>query len=97
MTIIHNPHFANLSVSRHPLILHKLGLLRDKNTSKKLFKELVGEITSLLVYEATKDLPTEITTVETPLQTCEVLTITKRKPVIVPIMRAGIGMVDAFL
>lgn len=89
--------FPSLHVIQHPLILHKMALLRDHTTSKKSFKELVHEITLLLAYEATKDLPTTLAEVKTPLMTCQVPVLTGLKPVILPILRAGLGMVDAML
>lgn len=91
------PEFPNLYEVRHPLLLHKLSLLRDVNTSKKAFKELVNEITILLVYEATKDLPITQQTINTPLETFYAPMLSGKKPVILPILRAGIGMVDGFL
>ena len=81
----------------HPLLQHKLTLLRDRNTDKKEFKELVDEISTLLVYEVTKDLPLNDKTIETPLETCEMPVLAGKKPVILAILRAGIGMVDGFL
>lgn len=89
--------FSNLHIVKHPLVQHKLSLLRDKNTSKKIFSELVKEITMLLAYEATKDLPTMTKKIETPLEECEATILSGKKPVIFPILRAGIGMVDGFL
>lgn len=91
------PEFPNLHEVRHPLLLHKLSLLRDMSTSKKAFKELVNEITILLVYEATKDLPVTKQAINTPLETFAAPVLSGKKPVILPILRAGIGMVDGFL
>lgn len=78
----------------HPLIKHKLSLVRDKSTGSKLFRELIGEISKFLAYEALRDIPTEPVDVETPLTTahCEHV---KGEIVLVPILRAGIGMLDA--
>lgn len=86
----------NLFVSKHPLILHKLSILRDVNTEAKRFREVVNEITSLLAYEATADLPVRPISVRTPLSE---MTGHEIKPRIglVPILRSGIGMVDAML
>lgn len=97
MTIKQHPQFKNFYVVQHPLLQHKLSVLRDINTDKKNFKELVHEITLLLVYEVTKDLPIVIQKIETPLEICEAPMLAGKKPVILPILRAGVGMVDAFL
>jgi uracil phosphoribosyltransferase len=97
MSIKQDENFKNLFLVQHPLLQHKLSVLRDKHTNKKEFKELVNEIALLLVYEATKDLPMTTKTVETPLETFEAPVIAGKKQVILPILRAGIGMVDAFL
>ena len=78
----------------HPLIQHKLSVLRDKNTSVKEFRELVGEIAQLMCFEATRDLPLEPVQVETPLQTATCYRIAGKKLAVVPILRAGLGMVD---
>ncbi|HEX2909669.1 MAG TPA: uracil phosphoribosyltransferase [Chloroflexia bacterium] len=83
-------------VSKHPLILHKLSILRDKNTEPKRFREVVNEITSLLAYEATADLPMQPVTIETPLTTVTCQEIGERIG-LVPILRSGIGMVGAML
>lgn len=87
----------NLYEIKHPLIQHKLTRLRDIRTCKKEFKELVKEITSLLTYEATKNLPLTLETVQTPLETYEAPILEGKKPVVLPILRAGIGMVDGVL
>jgi uracil phosphoribosyltransferase len=89
--------YPNLHEIRHPLLLHKLSLLRETATSTKAFKELLHEITILLVYEATKDLPMTTKTIHTPLETFEAPVLSGKKAVILPILRAGIGMVDGFL
>lgn len=81
----------------HPLVQHKVALLRDKNTGTKEFKELVSEIATLLCYEATRDLPTEEVEIETPLALAKVRKLSGRKVAFVPILRAGIGMVDGML
>ena len=81
---------------KHPLISHKISILRNINTDTKLFRESLNEIASLMVYEATKDLKLKTITVETPIQKTETLVLDE--PVtIVPILRAGLGMVDALL
>jgi uracil phosphoribosyltransferase len=86
----------NLYVSSHPLVQHKLALMREVSTEPKKFREVVREITGLLLYEATLDLPTVEIDVETPLATMKGRKIADRIG-FVPILRAGIGMVDAAL
>ena len=81
----------------HPLVQHKLGLLRDKNTETQLFRLLVNELTLLLTYEATKDLAVEEVDVETPLERTRVKRISGKKVAICPILRAGMGMLDGVL
>jgi uracil phosphoribosyltransferase len=78
----------------HPLIQHKLTFLRDKNTGSKEFRELVGEIAMLMCYEATRELPLEETTIETPMGLATTKVIAGRKLAFVPILRAGLGMVE---
>lgn len=84
-------------VMDHPLIQHKLTFLRDKNTGSKEFRELVGEIAMLMCYEATRDLPLEETTIETPISKAKTKVIAGRKLAFVPILRAGLGMVEGVL
>jgi uracil phosphoribosyltransferase len=86
--------FPNLSVAEHPLVQHKVSLLRNKGTGIKLFTELVEEIATLLACEATRDLPLEEVDVETPLEVMKGRQIQGKKLVIVPILRAGLGMVE---
>lgn len=81
----------------HPLVRHKLSYLRDKRTSTGDFRRLVRELTALLTYEATKDLPTETVRVETPLDWTEVQRISGKKVAVCPVLRAGLGMLDGFL
>ena len=81
----------------HPLIQHKLSLMRDKNTGVKEFRELLEEISMLMVYEVTRDLPTEDVEIETPICTTKAKVLAGRKMAIVPILRAGLGMVDGML
>ena len=81
----------------HPLIQHKITLLRDKNTGSKEFRELIAEVTMLMCYEATRDLPLKQVEVETPMCVTKANVISGRKLAIVPILRAGIGMVDGIL
>lgn len=84
-----------LTVLDHPLIQHKVALLRDKATPTKEFKQLVAEIAMLMTYEVTRDLPLEPVPVETPLETTTGYRVAGKKLVLVPILRAGLGMVDA--
>jgi len=86
-----------LVVVDHPLVQHKLGLLRDDSTPTRLFRELVDELTLLLTYEATKDLATEEVEIRTPLEATTVQRISGKKVAICPILRAGIGMLDGVL
>ena len=81
----------------HPLIQHKLAILRDENTGVKEFREIVSEIASLMCYEATRDLPTEEVTIKTPVATGKFKTLAGKKLAMVPILRAGLGMVDGIL
>lgn len=78
----------------HPLIQHKISLMRDRNTGTKEFRDLVSEIATLLCYEATRDLPTEEVEVETPIALARTHVLAGRKLALVPILRAGLGMVD---
>ena len=78
----------------HPLIQHKISRLRDKTTGTNEFRSLVEEIAMLMGYEALRDLPTEEVTVETPIETCKTPMIAGRKMAVVPILRAGLGMVS---
>ena len=88
---------SKLCVFDHPLILHKLSVMRDKSTSVKEFRELVSEISMLMCYEATRDLPVEDIDVETPVATAKCKRIAGKKLAIVPILRAGLGMVDGIM
>ena len=81
----------------HPLVQHKVSLLRNKNTGTKEFKELVCELATLLCYEATRDLPTEEVEIETPIAVAKTRMLSGRKLALVPILRAGLGMVDGML
>ena len=87
----------NVFVMDHPLIKHKLTYLRDKNTGSKEFRQLVSEIATLECYEATRDLPLMETQVETPVAPAKTEVIAGRKLAFVPILRAGLGMVDGVL
>ena len=88
---------AKLYVYDHPLILHKLSIMRDKNTSVKDFRQLVNEIAMLMCYEATRDLAVEDVQVETPVAVASCKRIAGKKLAIVPILRAGLGMVDGIM
>ena len=89
-----HPTLPNLTVLDHPLIQHKLTLLRQRSTSTRDFKELVREIAMLMAYEVTKDLPTEPIEIETPLERMTGRMVSDKKLTLVPILRAGLGMVD---
>ncbi len=86
-----------VTVVRHPLIAHKLTLLRDRRTPKKIFKELVDEIAMLMAYEATASLTLDETTVQTPLEETTGWKVRGKKLTLVPILRAGLGMVEGIL
>jgi uracil phosphoribosyltransferase len=81
----------------HPLVRHKLGLLRDETTTTQMFRQLVNELTLLLTYEATKDLATEVVQAKTPNEWTEVERISGKKVAVCPILRAGVGMLDGVL
>ena len=81
----------------HPLLQHKISLLRNKQTGTKEFRDLVSEIATLLCYEATRDLPTEEVEIETPIATAKTKVLAGRKLALVPILRAGMGMLDGML
>lgn len=85
---------ANLHIIDHPLIQHKISLMRDKNTGTKEFRELVSETAMLICYEATRDLPLKEIEMETPLCMARTKIVSGRKLAFVPILRAGLGMVD---
>ena len=86
--------FPNLTVVQHPLIRHKLAVLRDEGTPTKQFKELVDEIAMLITYEVTRDLPLEPVEIDTPLERTTEMMLAGKKLTLVPILRAGLGMVD---
>ena len=88
---------AKVFIMDHPLVHHKLAVLRNKETSVKEFRELVNEIAGLMCYEATRDLPTMDVEVETPVATAHCKMLAGKKLAIVPILRAGLGMVDALV
>ena len=87
--------YDNVVIFNHPLIRHKIAILRDERTSMKEFRELIEEITTLMTYESLKeDVPTTEITVKTPLETCKQQVVTDNAIAIVPILRAGLGMVN---
>ena len=88
---------ANVYVLDHPLIQHKLAIMRDKRTGTKEFRALVNEIAGLMCYEATRNLPTEEVEVETPMMVAKCRMLAGKKLAIVPILRAGLGMVDSMV
>ena len=88
---------GKVQILEHPLLQHKLSILRDKNTGVKEFREAVGEIAALMCYEATRNLPTKEIEIETPVATAKVKVLAGKKLSIVPILRAGLGMVDTMI
>ena len=86
--------FKNVMIFDHPLIRHKVAILRDKDTGMKDFRQLIEEITTLMAYEALKDVPTKEVEVETPLEVCTQTKIVEKSIALVPILRAGLGMVN---
>ncbi len=88
---------STVHIYDHPLIQHKLSILRDKRTGVKEFRELISEIAMLMCYEATRNLPTEEVEIETPVAVAKVKRLAGKKLAIVPILRAGLGMVDGML
>jgi uracil phosphoribosyltransferase len=91
------PLFPTLRLVQHPLVQHKVTLLRDQRTPTKIFKELVDEIAMLMAYEATADLQLEPVPVETPLEKTQGRQVSGKKLTLVPILRAGLGMVEGIL
>jgi len=96
-TMKQDPRFPNLFILNHPLIQHKLSHMRERDTSTRTFRELLKEITLLMGYEITRDLPLTTRQIETPLVTIDAPVIAGKKLAIVPILRAGIGMSDGLL
>ena len=86
-----------VTVVDHPLVQHKLGLIRDQETPTQMFRQLVNEVTLLLTYEATKELATEDVEIDTPLERTTVPRISGKKVAVCPILRAGVGMLDGVL
>lgn len=89
--------YKNVHILDHPLIRHKLAIIRNKNTDTKNFREIIGEIATLMAYESFKDVPTQEIEVETPLETVKQTIVKENSIAIVPILRAGLGMVDGIL
>lgn len=89
--------YENVTVFDHPLIQHKVGVLRNKETGHKEFRELVNEITLLMGYEATRNMPLKDQDIETPLCKTTVKRIAGKKPAVIPILRAGLGMLDGMV
>ena len=87
----------NVFIMNHPLIQHKISMLRDQNTGTNEFRKLIEEIATLMGYEALRDLPLEDVEVTTPIETCMTPMISGKKLAIVPILRAGLGMVNGIL
>lgn len=87
----------NVTLIDHPLIQHKLTMVRDKNTSTKEFRELVSEISMLMGYEVTRNMPLKEIEIETPMGIAKTKVISGKKLAVVPILRAGLGMMDAML
>ena len=88
---------GKIFVFDHPLVQHKISKMRDKNTTTKDFRDLAKEIGILMAYEATKEMPLEPVEIETPIAKATVNMLTGEQPVIVPILRAGLGLVDSML
>ena len=89
--------YPNVHILDHPLIRHKVAIIRDKNTTTKQFREVIEEIATLMAYEAFKDVPTQEIIVETPLESVEQTVVKENSIAIVPILRAGLGMVNGIL
>ena len=89
--------YKNVYILDHPLIRHKLAIIRDKNTNTKQFREIISELATLMAYESFKDVPTQEIEVETPLEKTTQTVVKENSIAIVPILRAGLGMVDGVL
>jgi uracil phosphoribosyltransferase len=88
---------GKIVVCDHPLIVHKLALIRDENTKSKMFRELVDEVAALMAFEITRDLPLQKAMIKTPITMTECWMLSEKMPVLIPILRAGLGMVDGIL
>jgi len=86
-----------VTIADHPLITHKLTILRDKNTTSPVFRQLVEELVTLLAYEATREVRTESVEIQTPVTSTSGLKLSKPKPIIVPVLRAGLGMLEGII
>ena len=84
-------------IADHPLITHKLTVLRDKNTSSPVFRQLVEELVTLLAYEATRDVRVDRVVIETPVTSADGVRLSRPRPIIIPILRAGLGMLDGIV
>ena len=89
--------YANVHILDHPLIRHKLAIIRNKDTDTKQFREIIKELATLMAYESFKDVPTQEIEVETPLEKTTQVVVKENSIAIVPILRAGLGMVDGIL
>ena len=89
--------YKNVHILDHPLIRHKLAIIRNKNTDTKQFREIIGELATLMAYESFKDVPTQEIEVETPLEKTTQTVVKENSIAVVPILRAGLGMVDGIL
>jgi uracil phosphoribosyltransferase len=89
--------YKNVNILDHPLIRHKLAIIRDKKTDTKNFREVIGELATLMAYESFKDIPTQEIEVETPLEKVKQTVVKENSIAIVPILRAGLGMVEGVL
>ncbi len=92
-----HPEYKNVTIMEHPLIIHKISKMRDVATSSKEFREYVNEIAMLMGYEVTRDLPMETVEIQTPIAVAKTKIIAGKKLAIIPILRAGLGMVDGML
>ena len=92
-----DPRFPNLFILDHPLIQHKLSHMRDRNTSTRTFRELLRELTLLMGYEITRDLPLTTRPIETPIEAMDAPVIAGKKIAVVPVLRAGLGMADGLM
>jgi len=86
-----------IHVANHPLITHKLTVLRDKNTPSPVFRQLVEELVTLLAYEATREVKTEAVTVDTPVTKAQGMKLSHPRPIIIPVLRAGLGMLEGIV
>jgi uracil phosphoribosyltransferase len=86
-----------IHVANHPLITHKLTVLRDKSTPSPVFRQLVEELVTLLAYEATREVKTEAVTIETPVTKAQGMKLSHPRPIIIPVLRAGLGMLEGIV